>query len=198
MLNGIGATNTRDPELTVRRILKVNHAGEFGAIRIYGAQIFVARWLFPDIVSKLEEMRDDEIDHCRLFREAMPARSARPCRVMSLWSLGGFVLGFLTALCGRNTIWICTEAVESTVHQHLEDQLKFLRSRDPALHKLILSIQEQELAHLTEAENNQNSEGIMRAVLLPIICGLTDLMIWLSTWGDSSRMRVEMARDKAI
>ena len=188
-------TNNRDPALTVRRILKVNHAGEFGAIRIYGAQIFVARWLFPDIVSKLEEMRDDEIDHCRLFRDAMPARGARPCRIMALWSLGGFILGFLTALCGRNTVWICTEAVESTVHQHLEDQLTFLRKRDPELHALILSIQEQELAHLIEAENSQKSRGAMRKVLLPIIGALTDLMIWLSTWGDSSWMRAEMARD---
>ncbi|WP_337797027.1 demethoxyubiquinone hydroxylase family protein [Rhizobium skierniewicense] len=187
-------TDSRDPALTVRRILKVNHAGEFGAIRIYGAQIFIARWLFPDIVSKLEEMRDDEIDHCRLFRDAMPARGARPCRIMALWSLGGFVLGFLTALSGQNTIWICTEAVESTVHRHLGEQLRFLQKRDPDLYALILSIQEQELAHLTEAENSQKHRGTMRKVLLPIIGGLTDLMIWLSTWGDSSWMRAEMAR----
>ncbi|NIX76345.1 demethoxyubiquinone hydroxylase family protein [Microvirga terricola] len=184
----------RDPAITIRRILKVNHAGEFGAIRIYGAQITVARQLFPDIVPSLEEMRDDEINHCRLFREAMPTRSAKPCRIMSLWSLGGYVLGFLAALGGRNTVWICTEAVESAVHRHLEDQLAFLASRDPDLHALIASIQEQELAHLNEAENNQKRRGLSRAMLLPVIGGLTDLMIWLSTWGDSSWMRAEMAR----
>lgn len=49
----------RDPIITIRRILKVNHAGEFGAIRIYGAQISVARFLYPDIVPKLEDMRAD-------------------------------------------------------------------------------------------------------------------------------------------
>ena len=187
-------TCTRDPQLTVRRILKVNHAGEFGAIRIYGAQIAIARRLYPDIVPALEEMRADEIDHCRLFREAMPARGARPCRIMSLWSLGGFVLGALTALGGRNTVWICTEAVESTVHRHLEDQLAFLTERDPQLHALIASIQQEELAHLREAENNQRARGLSRALLLPLIGRLTDLMIWLSTWGDSSWMRAEMAR----
>lgn len=187
-------TRVRDPQLTIRRILKVNHAGEFGAIRIYGAQIAVARRLYPDIVPALEEMRADEIDHCRLFREAMPARGARPCRIMSLWSLGGYVLGALTALGGRNTVWICTEAVESTVHRHLEDQLAFLADRDPQLHALIASIQQEELAHLREAENNQRARGLSRAVLLPLVSGLTDLMIWLSTWGDSSWMRAEMAR----
>jgi len=185
---------SRDPAITVRRILKVNHAGEFGAIRIYGAQIAVARRLFSDILSALEDMRDDEIDHCRLFREAMPSRKSKPCRVMWLRSLGGYVLGFLTACGGRNMIWICTEAVESTVHQHLEDQLAFLASRDPELYSLIASIQEQELAPLKEAENKQGRRGVSRAVLLPVIGKLTDLMIWLSTWGDSSWMRAEMAR----
>ncbi|SCB56218.1 Ubiquinone biosynthesis protein COQ7 [Rhizobium aethiopicum] len=122
-MNPSGGSGMRDRDVTIRRILKVNHAGEFGAIRIYGAQILMARRLFPDIVPALEEMREDEISHCRLFREAMPARSARPCRVMAFWSLGGFVLGMLTALGGRDMIWICAEAVESTVHRHLEDQL---------------------------------------------------------------------------
>ncbi|MBW9068029.1 demethoxyubiquinone hydroxylase family protein [Agrobacterium pusense] len=185
-----------DPALTVRRILKVNHAGEFGAIRIYGAQIWMARRLFPDIVPALQEMREDEIDHCRLFREAMPSRDARPCRVMAFWSLGGFLLGFLTALGGRNMIWICTEAVESTVHRHLGDQLAFLQTGDRELYRLIASIQEQELAHLQEAEKNQTTRGLAHKLLLPIIGFLTDLMIWLSTWGDSSWMRAEMARSK--
>jgi ubiquinone biosynthesis monooxygenase Coq7 len=194
MFNPSSKSGNRDPAITVRRILKVNHAGEFGAIRIYGAQIAVARRLFPDIVPSLEEMHDDEIDHCRLFREAMPPRSAKPCRIMSLWSLGGYVLGFLTVLGGRNTVWICTEAVESAVHRHLEDQLTFLASRDPDLHALIIAIQEQELAHLQEAENNQERRGLSHAVLLPVIGALTDLMIWLSTWGDSTWMRAEMAR----
>ncbi|MBB4234162.1 demethoxyubiquinone hydroxylase family protein [Rhizobium esperanzae] len=194
MVNPSGSSGMRDPDVTIRRILKVNHAGEFGAIRIYGAQILMARRLFPDIVPALEEMREDEIDHCRLFREAMPARRAKPCRVMAFWSLGGFVLGILTALGGRDMIWICTEAVESTVHRHLEDQLAFLKERDPKLHVLIATIQEQELAHLRKAEESQKKRGLSHALLLPIVGALTDLMIWLSTWGDSSWMRAEMAR----
>ena len=186
----------RSEALTIRRILKVNHAGEFGAIRIYGAQIAVAQRLFPAIVLTLVQMRNDEIEHCRLFRSAMLERSARPCRVMALWSLGGFALGAVTALMGQRMVWICTEAVESTVHRHLQDQLRFLTDRDPQLHALILSIQEQELAHLHEAERRQTSPGPLRAVALPIIGFLTDVMIWLSTWGDSSWMKSEMAAAK--
>jgi ubiquinone biosynthesis monooxygenase Coq7 len=174
--------------------LKVNHAGEFGAIRIYGAQIAFAKQFYPSLVPALADMRDDEIEHCRLFREAMPARQARPCRVMALWSLGGYVLGAVTAVLGPNMVWICTEAVESTVHRHLQDQLAFLQSRDAALYQLILSIQEQELSHLREAEEHQTAKGPLRAVALPVIGILTDLMIWLSTWGDSTFMKSEMNR----
>ncbi|MBB4572848.1 demethoxyubiquinone hydroxylase (CLK1/Coq7/Cat5 family) [Rhizobium lentis] len=115
---------------------------------------------------------------------------------MAFWSLGGYLLGFLTALGGRNTVWICTEAVESTVHRHLEDQLAFLEAGDPELHGLIASIQEEELAHLRQAEKNQTARGMSHTLLLPVVAALTDLMIWLSTWGDSSWMRAEMARSK--
>lgn len=180
---------TLDPALTTQRILKVNHAGEYGAIRIYGAQIAVARRLFPDVVSDLEEMRGDEINHCRLFREAMPQRAARPCRVMSLWSLGGFVLGFVTALLGRNMIWLCTEAVEATVHRHLGDQLRFLEHHDSELFALIKSIEDEELAHLSTAKHRQTGAGFMRGITQPVIAALVEIMIWLSTWGSSTAMR---------
>jgi ubiquinone biosynthesis monooxygenase Coq7 len=106
--------------LTIARILKVNHAGEYGAIRIYRAQRRVARWLHKGLVAKLDEILSHEMDHCRQFRLAMPSRQARPCRAMSAWSLGGYVLGAATALMGQNAIMACTRAVEQTVHRHLE------------------------------------------------------------------------------
>src|ERR1700693_743415 len=123
---GAEAVNARE-QRTVTRILKVNHAGEFGAIRIYRAQIWIARRLYPDVVAVLEEILGHEINHCSLFLHAMPERRARPCRIMALWGNGGALLGVLTALLGRQGIWICTAAVEAAVHRHLEDQLQFLR-----------------------------------------------------------------------
>jgi 3-demethoxyubiquinol 3-hydroxylase len=184
---------SRDPRMTVKRILKVNHAGETGAIRIYAAQIAVAKRLFPHIVPELEEMRADEIEHERLFREAMPARRARPCWVMSLWKLGGYVLGFATALMGERMVWVCTEAVEATVHRHLQDQLFFLKDRDPELHALILSIQEQEMAHLADAREHQgDAKSASRSAGNAVIGFATDVLIWLSTWGDSTWMSREM------
>lgn len=176
--------------LTIRRIVRVNHAGEFGAIRIYAAQIAVARRLWPDTVPALETMRADEIDHCAKFLAAMPARGSRPCRVMQLWSLGGFVLGAVTALMGRRTIWICTAAVEETVHRHLDEQMHFLASRDRGLHDVIESIRAEELAHLHHAEDQLEGGpgGRGSHALRAGIAAVTETLIWLSTWGDSSRM----------
>ncbi len=138
--------------LTISRIVKVNHAGEYGAIRIYSAQIAIASRLFPDVVPALADMLEHERQHCSKFYAAMPMRHTRPCRVMSLWSWGGWMLGFFTALSGRQGIWTCTAAVEAAVHRHLDDQLHFLAGRDTELYALIQSIREEELSHLNHAE----------------------------------------------
>jgi len=179
--------------LTIARILKVNHAGEYGAIRIYKAQLWVARRLYADVVAFLEETLAHEVRHCALFREAMPVRNARPCRIMALWGNGGYVLGFLTALMGRQGIWVCTAAVESAVHRHLQDQLHFLRDRDPELRQLVLAIQEEELSHLYHAEARIAARGLWSRALGAFISWSTDVAIWLSTWGDSTRMARELA-----
>jgi len=179
--------------LTIARILKVNHAGEYGAIRIYRAQAWIARRIYPDLVAFLEETLGHEVLHCTMFREAMPERGARPCRVMSLWSNGGLVLGVLTSLLGRQGIWICTAAVESTVHRHLEDQLRFLRDRDENLRALILSIQFEEVAHLRHAKQRIATNALWAKLLHACVSACTDGVIWLSTWGDSTKMSRQLA-----
>ena len=178
--------------LTIARIVRVNHAGEYGAIRIYSAQIAIATRLYPDIAPALAEMLEHEKRHCRLFSDAMPARRSRPCRIMSLWSWGGTLLGALTALMGRQAIWICTAAVEAAVHRHLDDQLYFLEHRDPELRDIILSIHAEELAHLHHAEQRIVITNRASRELHRLISWATDAVIWLSTWGDSTRMAQEL------
>jgi len=174
--------------LTIARIVRVNHAGEFAAIRIYSAQLWMARRFVPDCCPALAEMLQDERNHCAIFRATMPSRNSRPCRIMQLWSCGGWVLGFLTACLGRNGIWACTAAVEATVHRHLDDQLHFLAARDPELHRVIQSIRAEELAHLRHAEDRLQEKRAGLRLLRDVISVLTDMLIWLSTWGDSTRM----------
>ncbi len=179
---------------TIGRILKVNHAGEYGAIRIYGAQIALSKVLYPDIVGLLRHMYEDEVNHCRLFYEAMPSRQAHPCRALFLWWTGGFFLGLMTALMGRSSIWICTAAVEETVHRHLEEQLHFLKDKDPELYQIILSIQEEELDHLNEAKARIFKDTTFSKILTWIIASTTEFLIWCSTYGESSKMSYEIKR----
>lgn len=150
---------------SIARILKVHHAGEYGAIRVYRAQLWVARRLYPDLVPFLSETLGHEIEHCALFANAMVPRDTRPCRIMSLWGNGGYVLGFTTALMGRQGIWICTSAVEGTVHRHLDDQLAFLRDKDADLFGLIQSIQTEEASHLAHADAHISHNGPVARVL---------------------------------
>jgi ubiquinone biosynthesis monooxygenase Coq7 len=182
--------------LTVARIVRVNHAGEHGAIRIYSAQIAIAARRYPDVAPALADMLEHEKKHCAAFRAAMPERQSRPCRVMSLWSWGGSLLGLITALMGRQAIWICTAAVEAAVHRHLDDQLHFLERRDPALTEIILSIREEEEAHLHHAEERIASPGAAARLLRQAISFATDAVIWLSTWGDSTRMARDLRESR--
>jgi ubiquinone biosynthesis monooxygenase Coq7 len=83
----------------------------------------------------------------------------------------------------------------AAVHRHLDDQLHFLQRRDAELHRIILSIREEELAHLHHAETQLGSGAVLPG-LRQIIALATDALIWLSTWGDSSRMAYALRVDR--
>lgn len=193
MLDRSKPLSARDA-LTIARIVRVNHAGEYGAIRIYSAQIGVSAKRYPDVVPALADMLQHEKKHCAAFFAAMPARQSRPCRIMSLWSWGGWLLGFATALMGPQAIWVCTAAVEAAVHRHLDDQLAFLAGRDAELHDTIMSIREEELSHLHHAEAQIRALGRGSRLLRRVISDVTDALIWLSTWGDSTRMMADLRK----
>ena len=83
---------------------------------------------------------------------------------------------------------ICTEAVEKTVHYHLQDQIRYLADKDIELQQLILAIEKEELEHLEYAENNAR-ESFLSKPLFGFITLSTEIVIWLSTQGDVTRMK---------
>lgn len=183
---------TSDQHLSAIRIAKVNHAGEYGAIRIYAAQIAVSRWFWPQLAAHLSELKAHEIAHCRLFAAALAERGGRPCRAMYLWSMGGWVLGAASALFGPNLVWTCTEAVEDTVHHHMTDQLAFLHGRDAGLHALIDSIRAEEEGHLTLARQEKTRDTWFSRAFEAVVRSSVKLVVWLSTWGESARMQRDL------
>jgi ubiquinone biosynthesis monooxygenase Coq7 len=112
----------------VDRIIRVDHAGELGAIQIYNAQILVSRVLQRDIVPRLEDMLRHEREHFERFDQLLKKRNIRHCYALAIWATGGFILGALTGLLGRNAIWVCTNSIETMVLHHLEWQWHSLKS----------------------------------------------------------------------
>lgn len=166
-------------------ILRVDHAGEVGAIRIYGAQIAIARRRAPDLVPLLIAARQDEIGHRDFFAGELARRGIVPCHLLGLWWSAGWLLGALTGALGRNAILTCTEAVERTVHRHMHEQIRWLSMRDPDLAAGIAAIREQEVDHLTVA---QQAGGRRPPWLDAVIAAATELLVWLSTYGASARL----------
>jgi 3-demethoxyubiquinol 3-hydroxylase len=182
---------------TVARILKVNHGGEHGASRIYAAQIVAARWRCPELVPELADLLAHERRHEQMFLALMPARAARPCRLMPLWGVGGFALGLMTGLLGRTGVFVCTEAVERTVHRHLDHQLAWLAAdparADPALTEAIAAIQTEEEGHLAWAAARRPPQTPAARALYVAVAATVEALIWLSTQGESGRLAREMA-----
>jgi ubiquinone biosynthesis monooxygenase Coq7 len=172
------------------RILRVNHGGEHGAIRIYRAQIAMARLRCPDLLPFLMDTLGHEERHLAAFRSMMPARAAKPCRAMWIWSVGGALLGGLTGLMGREAVLACTEAVEATVHRHLDDQLRYLDPRDADLAALVRDIQNEEVGHMQWARDHRRGAG--QGVVHAVVAMATEGLIWLSTRGDSVRLAREL------
>ena len=171
----------------VRRILRVNHAGEHGAIAIYKAQRQAA-WRYPEFRAWIDETLAHEEAHRAAFRAAMASRAARPCGGLIVWSAGGTLLGWITGLLGRSGLMICTAAVERAVHRHLDAQIAYLEGRDNALAAIIRDIQREEQAHLAFAEDHHHAGGVFATILDGVVTAATETMIWLSTRGDSRRL----------
>lgn len=133
---------------TSKKILKVDHAGEFGAINIYRAQIFVSKILCRSYVPLLEKFLEDEKRHLEIFWTEIQRRSGVRCKSYWLCGLGDYAMGFVSALAGKNGVMACTWAVESVVTTHLVAQLDYLKSiNDVEAYQAVKSILEDEEHH---------------------------------------------------
>ena len=161
------------------RIIKVNHAGEHGAVNIYRAQLLACRWRRSDITSELREFLDHEMRHRAVFAAELMRRGRPRCRSYHLCGLGGFTLGLITGLCGRASIAGTTVAVETVVLRHLEAQISTLRSVDPAAVSAIRSIIDDERAHRDRAAFQSTAGLFWPRILRPVVSWATETVIWL-------------------
>tara|TARA_R110002096_G_scaffold46495_1_gene124024 strand:+ start:220 stop:807 length:588 start_codon:yes stop_codon:yes gene_type:complete len=177
---------------TRRRILKVNHAGERGAIAIYQAQLLFSRF-WPDTTNTfLREALSHERSHAAAFRGAMMARNVRPCPGTAIWIVGGFGLGLVSVLGGLRGVMACTAAIETAVHGHLDEQIAYLRGRDDDLVDIIAAIQIEEAAHMEEGAAGYDPDCTTAGAFTGFVSAVTEALIWLATFGDSARMRAAL------
>jgi len=164
----------------IERILRVDHAGELGAINIYRAQLSIAKLFYKDMVPELRDMLAHEKEHFSTFNKLLLSRSVRSCYALWFWALGGFILGLFTGLVGRNAIWVCTNAIESTVLHHLEWQLNFLQKHDLEAYNAVHSIKADEEAHQKLGEQKGTNARLYSPIFF-VVKGSTKYAIWLST-----------------
>ncbi|MGQ4584765.1 demethoxyubiquinone hydroxylase family protein [Lysobacter sp. F60174L2] len=161
------------------RIIKVNHAGEHGAICIYTGQIIMARLTARQMTQELAEFRTHEQRHRAIFAAELQRRGQRRCPSYWFCGIGGFVLGAISGLLGATAIAATTVAVESVVLRHLEQQLVNLRSSDPAAVAAISAIVAEERQHHDHSVNHVQTGTFWSKVLTPIVSGSTEAVIWL-------------------
>jgi ubiquinone biosynthesis monooxygenase Coq7 len=166
----------RSGETLGDRILKVNHAGEHGAVNIYRGQLIACRYRDPALQGELDVFRRHEERHRGVFAEELRRRGVRRCRSYHLCGAGGYILGLVTGLCGRPSIAATTVAVERVVLRHLEAQL---RDSDPDAYRAIKSIVRDEQDHHDRAALEKRRGVFWPRVLGPVVSASTEAVIWL-------------------
>ncbi|MBL8536334.1 MAG: demethoxyubiquinone hydroxylase family protein [Hyphomonadaceae bacterium] len=160
-------------ERRLAEMIRVDHAGEFGAVQIYRGQ----RAVFDRIEGKshaarlIGEMEAGEQEHLRTFDRLIAERNVRPTLMAPLWRVAGFGLGAVTALMGESAAHACTEAVENVIEEHYARQSAALDGVDRGLKSIVDRFREDEIAHRDTAVE----QGAHNAPAYPLLSAVIKL-----------------------
>jgi 3-demethoxyubiquinol 3-hydroxylase len=164
----------------VERIVRVDHAGEYGAQRIYEGQLAVLRRRNAASVAEIEHMAAQERRHLEAFEGLIADRRVRPTALFPLWHAAGFALGAATAMLGERAAMACTIAVEEVIDAHYAKQAADLGDTEPALKAQIEEFRGDEGEHRATAEAHGGREMTGYPVLAGAVKAGSRLAIWLS------------------
>lgn len=154
-----------------QEIIRVDHAGEAGAVKIYEGQLSVMK-----NNKKLQKMLESEKKHLDFFEKEIVDRDVRPSFLMFLWNRGGYMLGKVTALMGEKAAMTCTEAVETVIEEHYKQQISCLDDADPLKTKL-QEFREEEIEHQEEAINSGSKQAFAYPILFNAIKTVSKIAI---------------------
>ena len=133
----------------VQEFIRVDHAGERGAVKIYEGQLLALNTLVKDesLKKTIEDMKIHEVEHCQFFEKEIKKRNIKPTKFLPLWDLLGVGLGFGSTLLGKKAAMLCTASVEEVIDKHYLDQINQLGPEEKELKKKITKFREDELHH---------------------------------------------------
>jgi len=147
----------------VEEFIRVDHAGERGAIKIYEGQLLALNTFIKDddLKKTIEEMKKHEKEHCDYFENEIKKRNINPTKLLPLWDLMGVGLGFGSTILGKKAAMLCTASVEEVIDKHYLNQIKQLGNDEKNLKKKIVKFREDELNHKDIAyEKGATKRGI--------------------------------------
>ncbi len=131
----------------IAAMIRVDHAGEYGAVRIYEGQLAVLGLRNSQAADAIRHMAEQEERHLKTFDKLVNERRVRPTALEPVWRVAGFALGAATALMGEKAAMACTAAVESVIDEHYAAQVARLGDSDPALKATVEDFRADEIAH---------------------------------------------------
>jgi ubiquinone biosynthesis monooxygenase Coq7 len=165
-------------EELIDRIIRVDHAGEFGARRIYEGQLAVLGRSAEG--PTIRHMKEQEDRHLAAFEDLIVERQVRPTVLHPLWNIAGFALGAGTALLGPKAAMACTIAVEEVIDAHYARQAAQLGDDESALRETIEEFRAEEREHRDTAVDHGGEEAAGYPVLRRLIQAGSRAAIWLS------------------
>ena len=133
----------------VEEFIRVDHAGERGAVKIYEGQLLALNTIIKNenLKKTIEEMQVHEKEHCEFFEREIKKRNIKPTKFLPLWDLLGLGLGFGSTILGKKAAMLCTASVEEVIDKHYLDQINQLGPEEKELKKKIIKFREDELDH---------------------------------------------------
>ena len=147
----------------LEELIRVDHAGERGAIKIYEGQLLALKTFKQDenLKKQIEEMKEHEKEHYEFFEQEIQKRKIKPTKLLPLWDLLGVSLGFGTAMLGKKATMLCTASVEEVIGDHYKSQTYRLEEDERELKEKIIKFRDDELNHKDIAyEGGATKEGL--------------------------------------
>jgi len=158
-------------KIKVEEFIRVDHAGERGAIKIYEGQLLALNTFVKDenLKKTIEKMKNHEKEHLDFFNKEIKKRNIKPTKLLPLWDLLGISLGFGSAIIGKKATMLCTASVEEVIDEHYQNQINELDSDEKFLKEKIKKFRDDELHHIDIAYEQGASKKGLYSILDKII-----------------------------